>query len=199
MFSTDSIISAIIFGRGKNGGDGGGGSRFSYAVCSGASDTPEGVSFYKGSSVITGTLSASSAEIGKIYLVPTDNGENDSYDEYIAVRTAQDDTAVFSWERVGNSTISVGVTGVKGSAESNYRSGEVNLTKANIGLSEVDNTSDLNKPISTATQAELNKRYKAETMIMAEYEALTQEQKMDGTLYFITDADSLPDAGGVGF
>lgn len=53
------------------------------------------------------------------------------------------------------------VVGVKGSAESSYRKGNVNITKSNIGLSNVDNTSDADKPISDATQAalgEVNKR-----------------------------------------
>lgn len=48
------------------------------------------------------------------------------------------------------------VTGVKGSAESTYRTGDIDITKANVGLYNVDNTSDLNKPISTATQAALD-------------------------------------------
>ena len=50
------------------------------------------------------------------------------------------------------------VTGVKGGAESSYRVGNVNITKANIGLSNVDNTSDANKPISTATQTALDEK-----------------------------------------
>lgn len=48
------------------------------------------------------------------------------------------------------------VTGVKGNAESTYRKGDVNLTPANLGLGNVNNTSDLDKPISTATQAALD-------------------------------------------
>lgn len=48
------------------------------------------------------------------------------------------------------------VTGVKGNAETTYRLGQVNITKANIGLGNVDNTSDANKPISTATQTALD-------------------------------------------
>lgn len=36
------------------------------------------------------------------------------------------------------------------------RTGEVSLTKTDVGLDQVDNTSDLNKPISTATQSALN-------------------------------------------
>ena len=35
-------------------------------------------------------------------------------------------------------------------------SGNIDLNKADVGLSNVDNTSDLNKPISTATQSALN-------------------------------------------
>lgn len=46
--------------------------------------------------------------------------------------------------------------GVKGSAESSYRTGNVSISKANIGLGNVDNTSDLSKPISTATQTALD-------------------------------------------
>lgn len=48
------------------------------------------------------------------------------------------------------------VTGVKGEAEDEYRMGQVNITKENIGLGNVDNTSDADKPISTAQQAAIN-------------------------------------------
>lgn len=48
------------------------------------------------------------------------------------------------------------VLGVKGGSESAYRTGNVNITKANIGLGNVDNTSDKDKPVSTATQTALN-------------------------------------------
>lgn len=45
-----------------------------------------------------------------------------------------------------------GVTSVNG------KTGAVTLTKADVGLGNVDNTSDLNKPISTKTQAALDKK-----------------------------------------
>ena len=48
------------------------------------------------------------------------------------------------------------VLGVKGSSESAYRTGNVNITKENIGLGNVDNTSDEDKPISTAVQTALD-------------------------------------------
>ena len=50
-----------------------------------------------------------------------------------------------------------GVTGVKGDAETAYRKGNVNITKANIGLDQVDNTADLDKPISNAQSAKNDK------------------------------------------
>lgn len=37
-------------------------------------------------------------------------------------------------------------------------SGNIDITKSDVGLGSVDNTSDLNKPISTATQNALNKK-----------------------------------------
>lgn len=52
-----------------------------------------------------------------------------------------------TWSVAGGS-----VTGVKGDAETSYRDGNVNITPANIGLGNVDNTSDENKPISTAAE-----------------------------------------------
>ena len=50
------------------------------------------------------------------------------------------------------------ITGVKGSAESTYRVGNVSISKADIDLANVDNTADVNKPISTATQNALNNK-----------------------------------------
>jgi hypothetical protein len=55
------------------------------------------------------------------------------------------------------------VTGVKGNAENDYRTGDINISPANIGLGNVNNTSDANKPISTATQAALNAKQDALT------------------------------------
>ncbi len=50
------------------------------------------------------------------------------------------------------------ITGVKGDNEENYRVGNVSISKENIGLENVDNTSDLEKPISTAVQNALNNK-----------------------------------------
>ena len=45
------------------------------------------------------------------------------------------------------------ITGVKGDNESTYRTGNVNITKANIGLGNVDNTADSAKSVSYAATA----------------------------------------------
>ena len=71
--------------------------------------------------------------------------------------TENDDIHFSATERTKLSGIAAGaqvntITGVKGNSESSYRNGNVNITKANIGLGNVDNTSDANKPISTTQQ-----------------------------------------------
>ena len=47
-------------------------------------------------------------------------------------------------------TNAIKVTGVKGDSESSYRTGNINITKTNIGLGNVDNTADANKNVATA-------------------------------------------------
>lgn len=47
------------------------------------------------------------------------------------VATVQNDTTAISWSRLNTQTI----TGVKGDSESSYRTGNVNLTPANLGIS----------------------------------------------------------------
>lgn len=44
------------------------------------------------------------------------------------------------------------VTGVKGNSEASYRTGNVNISPANIGLGSVNNTADSNKNVATANQ-----------------------------------------------
>lgn len=58
-----------------------------------------------------------------------------------------------------NITINSGQSGGGGGGavdSVNGKTGVVTITKSDIGLSNINNTSDLNKPISTATQNSLN-------------------------------------------
>lgn len=68
------------------------------------------------------------------------------------------------------------VTGVKGNSESSYRTGNINITKANIGLGNVDNTSDVNKPVSNATTTELNKKINKTSIVTTLSSASTNTQ-----------------------
>ena len=75
--------------------------------------------------------------------------------------TGDEDVHITSDERSKLAGIAAGaqvntITGVKGSAESTYRTGTVNITAANIGLGNVNNTSDANKPVSTAQQSAID-------------------------------------------
>ena len=46
------------------------------------------------------------------------------------------------------------ITGVKGDSETDYRTGDVNITPANIGLGNVDNTADADKDVAHAENAD---------------------------------------------
>lgn len=48
---------------------------------------------------------------------------------------------------------------VKGSAETDYREGDINITPANLGLGSVNNTADKDKPVSTAQQKAIDVAY----------------------------------------
>lgn len=87
-------------------------------------------------------------------------GSNDlvkSGGTYTAIKDAKDESIAYTNEKFAQITGGVDVvTGVKGSAESSYRTGDVSLDKDDIGLGNVDNTSDLDKPVSTAQQTAID-------------------------------------------
>jgi hypothetical protein len=75
--------------------------------------------------------------------------------------TSSDDTVVIEGNATNN-TIDFRVSPMSGAVSSvNGKTGVVVLNKSDIGLGNVDNTSDLNKPISTATQNALDDKYDA--------------------------------------
>lgn len=78
---------------------------FTYKVCTNAANTPYGVTWMSGSTLITGTLVAS-ADTKGFYLVPSSNeGTKDIYDEYITVIVSETPTTTYAWERIGNTEI----------------------------------------------------------------------------------------------
>ena len=95
-------------------------SGISMVRCTDASDTPNGVEWMDGSTVITGSLVASSSTVGKFYLVPISTEDNkDIFAEYITVF----DGTYYSWEKIGTTDIDLsdlGTLAYKNSASGSY-------------------------------------------------------------------------------
>lgn len=70
--------------------------------------------------------------------------------------TLSDQTDLQSALNAKQATLVSGTTIKTLEGQSLLGSGNIDLTKSDVGLANVDNTSDLNKPISTATQTALN-------------------------------------------
>lgn len=77
-----------------------------YVISTNASNTPKGITWYDGSTLITGTLVASRSTMYKIYLVPnSDEPDSDSeepddmYREYITMNPSG---STYQWEKFGS-------------------------------------------------------------------------------------------------
>ena len=80
----------------------------SFVRSTNAGNTPEGVQWTDGSTVITGTLVASADTKGKIYLVPSKNASGkDIYDEYVTINTGTEQSPTYAWEKLGDTDISL--------------------------------------------------------------------------------------------
>lgn len=63
----------------------------------------------------------------------------------------------------------------------NGKTGEVIITKTDVGLNNVDNTSDINKPISTQQQAEFNSKVDRKVVSLEQIDGLS----LRGGIYYI--------------
>ena len=78
---------------------------------------------------------------------------------------------VWAWDDTTNKWLNTTEQGVVITV--NGRTGEVVLTKTDVGLSNVDNTSDINKPISTAQQAALDNKAHRKKITTSEVDSST--------------------------
>lgn len=78
--------------------------------------------------------------------------------------TLSDQTDLQSALNAKQATLVSGTTIKTLEGQSLLGSGNIDLTKSDVGLANVDNTSDLNKPISTATQTALNAKQNTLTL-----------------------------------
>lgn len=114
-------------------------------------------------------LPSTDISLSTIYLVPIAGGEG--YNQWAYIDGAWVDLGTTTVDMSGYETlddiapfkakvngIETGaqvntVTGVKGDAEGTYRTGNISITPANLGLGNVDNTHDADKSVSYATTA----------------------------------------------
>lgn len=113
--------------------------QFNVVKSSSAENTPKGVVWRVDSTnSITGTLESSAADKHTIYYVPSINGTDDSYDEYMALATGSN---TYAWEKIGNTDIDLsGYVPTTRKINGNALTSDITLTKNNIGLGNVTNT-----------------------------------------------------------
>lgn len=88
---------------------------------------------------------------------------------------------VWLWDDETNSWLNSTEQGIVISV--NGRTGEVILTKTDVGLSNVDNTADIDKPISTAQQTALDEKVDRAVITLAQADSLT----LRAGIYYIFD------------
>lgn len=109
-------------------------------------------------SITFANLPTSGMEYGWMYNVTDDFTTDSRFVEGSGIRYNGGAEVYWTSQNKWSVMAGAGVTGVKGAAETTYRKGQINITPENIGLGNVNNTSDADKPISTAQQAALDEK-----------------------------------------
>lgn len=94
---------------------------------------------------------------------------------------------VWAWDDTTNKWINTAQQGVVISV--NGRTGEVILTKTDVGLSNVDNTADVNKPISTLQQAALDNKANKGLITSAQADSAT----LKSGIYYLNSEYTIKD------
>lgn len=80
------------------------------------------------------------------------------------ILSAQPPTTLANWKELKTpADVVLAVAGLTGAITASALKSALSLTKADVGLGNVDNTSDANKPISTAVQSALDDKWGAST------------------------------------
>ena len=113
--------------------------QFNVVKSSSAENTPKGVVWRVDSTnSITGKLEASAADKHTIYYVPSVNGTDDSYDEYMALATG---SSTYAWEKIGNTDIDLsGYVPTSRKVNNKTLTSDITISKSDVGLGNVTNT-----------------------------------------------------------
>lgn len=95
-------------------------------------------------------LPTTNINVGWMYNISNGFTTDSRFEEGAGIPVGAGAEVYFTGNEKWSIMVGSAVAGVKGDSESSYRTGNVNITKGNIGLGNVDNTSDLDKPVSTA-------------------------------------------------
>ena len=124
---------------------------FSYIVSSTASNTPQGIIWYNGTTQITGTLVASASTEYTIYLVPCKHTATETqkgYDEYLTVKNGD----TYAWEVLGN-TADIDLSEI---ADANIKTSQISNSRLfNNSLEGVINTGGSNYATIDGPKAEI--------------------------------------------
>jgi hypothetical protein len=122
---------------------------------------------------------------------------NQKISELSAITVIDDADVLPIVDSIAIETKKISITQIKGLAPVQSvasKTGDVTLVKGDVGLGNVDNTADADKPVSTATQTALNSKistYDGTTYDVNALSAVTQAEydaigtKSATTLYFI--------------
>ena len=112
------------------------------------------VTAFDNSSVGTTTETTMQGALEELYSLSKTNKNNISINAAnILSNTSSINTINSKLNGIENGAQKNTITGIKGSSESSYRTGNVNITPANLGITVVNNTADSNKSVKYATSA----------------------------------------------
>lgn len=116
-----------------------------------------------------------------VNIYPDTVAEGVWYDENTSIKDKLDNEVEGLNSKIEN--LNTGVTGVKGEAETDYRTGQVNITKANIGLGKVENRGVDTTPTANSTNyVESGGVYTAINEVTAIAEGKTKTYVIDTTV-----------------
>lgn len=120
-------------------------------------------------------LETAAAQPGYMYNISNAFVSDDRFKDGAGIYYGAGNNVYYTAELMLDVMAAIVVTGVKGSEEETYRQGNVNITKENIGLGNVDNTPDSEKTVAIANNALRVNGYSIMFITEEDYQSLTDK------------------------